>query len=498
MGVRASVKEMVETFGETYRAIDIRTAAIREGEAWVNALTVVRVTYEEPEVAAERLRRLEQMHGKVEAKRFRVVMCARPFSELKDFCGEVARGVLPVGSVEIKLRQALALEDQRNQLDAFSGDIRPFDGADWPNLRLHIGPHQRTELIDEVLARQVSALGYPDAYEAINVLCEVNVRLGQSYGYDLYLSLPVFIRVLDARLAPPEKRLYIVVKRHNKLGDIKGIVLLRGRRTVAGQPYKARSMINSFSRSEEGSPIETASGSAELAEIEAADWVDVRLMHSEFGEVDGYFSREVGSLIPVAERNVLFEALRRFCPDAELDGLLVRPHEVEPQKLNQSAAFELHVAWVLGLFGLSTVVLGKYEHIVAPGTRVQRASVDILAAGQKSKTLLVVACTLGTPKEEDFGNLANVREILAREVFAETTVRILPVVFTAASGCPSYKEVDGIFNFIPIIDADGLDALLALLRAGQERRFFEFLNDPGTLSSPEVTGDVRWDVLGAW
>ncbi len=51
MGVRVSVQELVKVFGETHRAIDIRTAAVREGEAWANALTVVRLTYEEPEAA---------------------------------------------------------------------------------------------------------------------------------------------------------------------------------------------------------------------------------------------------------------------------------------------------------------------------------------------------------------------------------------------------------------------------------------------------------------
>ncbi len=271
-----------------------------------------------------------------------------------------------------------------------------------------------TELLDEALVRQVSALGYPDAYEAINALCEVNVGQGQPYGYDFYLSVPLFIHVVDARVVPSEKRMRVTVRRHHKLHDIKGMVFLRGTHTVAGQPYKATVAIDSFSRSEEGLPVETATVSVELPDIDRSDWVDVRLTHPIIGEVDGYFSREVRTLIPSAERNILFEALKHFRPDAEFEGLLVRPYAEKPKRLKKSAAFEVHVAWLLGLFGCATIVLGKYERLIAPQTKVELGSVDILALTPNGKVLLLVACTLGTPEERDFSNLLNVRGLLER------------------------------------------------------------------------------------
>jgi len=454
VGVRVTVKELVETFEETYGAIDIRTAAIRVSEGWVSALTVVRLTYEEPVVAAERLRRHENRHGKVETKHFQIVMGARPFLEWKNLCEDVGGGVLRVSGLDIKLRRALALNDQTNQLEASSGDIRPFDGTYWPNLRLQIERHEGTELINESLTREVSTLNYPDAYEAINALCEVNVRVGQSLGFDFYLSLPVFIRVADALFAPLEKRLHVSVRRHHKLENIKGVVLHRGEQTIAGQPYKARPTIDSFLRSEEGSPIETASGSVELAEIEPEDWVDVRLTHPELGELDGYFSRQLRSLTPPAERNILFEALKRFCPEAEIHRSLVRAYEQKPKKLKPSAAFELHVAWLLGLFGCSTILLGEYERLIAPESKVELGSVDILVL-TPGKTLLLVGCSLTEPEERDFNNLRNVRGILQQTAFKDTTCRILPVVFTAATECPPYRE-DGFLNFIPIVNVEGM------------------------------------------
>ena len=117
MGVRVTVKELVEAVERTYAAIDIRTAAVLADEKWVSALTVVRLTYEEPAVVAERLRALESKHGKVETRHLRIMMDTRPFLEWKDLCEEVAGGVLRMGGHQMKLRQSLPLNDQARQLE---------------------------------------------------------------------------------------------------------------------------------------------------------------------------------------------------------------------------------------------------------------------------------------------------------------------------------------------------------------------------------------------
>lgn len=186
---------------------------------------------------------------------------------------------------------------------------------------------------------------------------------------------------------------------------------------------------------------------------------------------------EQTTAIPSRERNILLAALRLFCNDAEMENLLINAHNIKPPKLTVGAGFELHVAWLLSLFGVATVVLGKYEHIVAPETNVRRASVDILAADQNRKLALVVACTLNPPKAEDFGNLRNAREIVLREAFAGSDVCVIPVLFTAAMGCPSCNQENG-GVCIPIVDADKMKELLGFLREGQEAQFFDFLTNP--------------------
>jgi hypothetical protein len=172
---------------------------------------------------------------------------------------------------------------------------------------------------------------------------------------------------------------------------------------------------------------------------------------------------------PVAEsrkENRLLLALRAFCKDEEFESSLVRAHSKKPPKMKPSAAFELYVSWLLGLFGWSAILLGEYEKIFGDETNVERTSVDILATSQSQDlVLLIVACTLGPPKQEDFHKLRYAREILLQEVFGETFVQVMPVVFTTTLGGAKYDYLDG-GETIPIVDAAGLKELLTLLKGG--------------------------------
>ena len=481
MDVPLSVDELVRILGDTYQTIDVRCAAVRQGQTWVNSLAVIRLTYEEPARAEDRLRRLPL--SSVQTEGFRIAVEARPFCRWSQLCDEIANGLLRINGLTAKMREPVSLLKQSSYLRPDSGGLRPFDGVRWPELQICSGPHVGTEMANEQLVRQLGSLGFSDAYEAVNSCCEVNVSRGQSHGYDLYLSVPLFATVAALRKLPGENRLQVELKRHVKLSAVNATVMLRGRDFRTGPPAKAWRQVPGFARIGEESPIESLAGTVELPESDDDDSVEVRLVHPDLGVVDTQW-HQLRALVPPPERNALLEAFRKFCPDADPERVLTRPHETKSRKLRESAVFELRVTWLLGLFGFCTILLADYELLRVPGTKVQRGSADILAASPDGKTLLIVACTLGTPKDEDFGNLLNVREILLREVFAGTDVSVLPVLFTGAAGCPTYREIESGHLYVPILDIDGVAALLGLLRTGREERFLEFLSNPAFCPLP--------------
>jgi hypothetical protein len=95
---------------------------------------------------------------------------------------------------------------------------------------------------------------------------------------------------------------------------------------------------------------------------------------------------------------------------------------------------------------------------------------------------VLVACTIGPPKDEDFRNLLTTAEILDREVFAEASVRILPLMCTCAPG------QEATVNGIPVLDADRLAQALRLVKAGREKDVLSFVENPDfhDLNDPEM------------
>ncbi len=423
-----TVSELISAVGETYGAIDIRSVAIRKDDSWLNCMAAIRLTYEDVDTAKARLAKLSQRFPPVQTKLLRIDSFVRPFKDFPVLCLELGqKGVLQMNGIEFRL------------------------------------PH---------------LLGYGDVFEAANALCELRVSLQQDRGCDLSVWFPVFADISGIHVKTPEKRIEVDVQRHRSFLDLRAVACVRGHTVLADEPFREQILLSESHAADTQSQIVSAQGTAQIADLDPDnDWLEVRLVHPRLGEIKKD-SNYVRMFISPSERNILLGALRQFCRDKTLDDLLLRAYNVQTVKLTQSPAFELHVSWLLGMFGLSTIVLGEYERLLAPDTEVQRASIDILAASQRSKLLLIVSCTLGTPKEEDIGNLRHAREILAREVFAETGVRVVPILFTSSMGCPSYYKSENHFDSVPAIDADGMKTLLQLLDSGQERRFYEFLANP--------------------
>src|SRR6266849_1743172 len=143
MNLRFSAGEMIEMFGASYRTLDIRSVAVKQGEKWANVYAVIRLTYEEHVVAAERLRRLERDHGAVRTESFRILLGLRPFSEWGEFLEDLALGRLCISGEEVRLAQPLGviLELERAYLQDNYSEIRPFDLYRWPVAHYRLIPY---------------------------------------------------------------------------------------------------------------------------------------------------------------------------------------------------------------------------------------------------------------------------------------------------------------------------------------------------------------------
>src|SRR6266849_9001179 len=287
MNLRFSAGEMIKMFGATYRTLDIRSAAVKQGDKWANVYAVIRLTYEQPAVAAERLRRLERDHGAVRTESFRILLGLRPFSELGEFWEDLALGRLCVGGEEVRLAKPLGviLEQERAYLHDNYSEIRPFDSCRWPVAHYRLVPYGSSMLIDDALAREAARLGYSDADEAANLLCEINIRAGQSNGHHFWLSAPVFASIQDVRASLKERRMEVSILRHRKLSTLKGMAIYSRPRTFAGEPPKFRVSIEKFSDGGGTADLHSASASVRLLKVGEDDSVEVKLLQPDLGEL---------------------------------------------------------------------------------------------------------------------------------------------------------------------------------------------------------------------
>jgi hypothetical protein len=498
MSVLHYVHELLPPLGSTYQAIDIRCVAIRidadgkplecvppslkKQECWGNVMAVVRLTYEDVATAEARIQKHVQRFRPIQTDVLRIDCAVRPFTEWDHLFSEVRDSQsLRVGDLQVKLYRhprPIDLMAASGYFQWANPDARPVDGRNWPGLWLKFDQGGMHPLSENRFVSIAHLAKYADAFEAANHLCELNVST-HNQGSDVLVVMPLYATISSAQVRSTEKCIDFQIDCHRNIQNLEVMAALRGSTSKHnGEPFREEASISKFSADDTSGPITSKNGSAQFSDVYSDDdWLRLRLMHPEIGEIT---RREdaVRRLIPSAERNILLEAVTLFLKDTALDDLLVRAYDEKPPKLNEGAGFELHVCWLLGLFGFVTILLGRYEHIIAPHTKVRRSSVDILAANQPNNLLLVVGCTLTAPEAKDFGNLANARDILKRGPFAGTGVNIVPVLFTCTTGGPSHYRNEESLEMLPIIDADKIEILLRHLRQGEEERFFHFLLNP--------------------
>jgi hypothetical protein len=60
VSVMHAVTALIDAVGDRYGAIDIRCVAIRDGGSWLNGMAVLRLTYEDMDLANARIHRVSQ------------------------------------------------------------------------------------------------------------------------------------------------------------------------------------------------------------------------------------------------------------------------------------------------------------------------------------------------------------------------------------------------------------------------------------------------------
>lgn len=465
---RLSVDQLIKACGRTYRSVDIRVAAYRDGDQWRCAFAALRLTADSPAVVRARFDQLRQQHGIIRTDIFTVAYQALPFRNWKTLVADIDSGKLHISGEEVHLNALGPIGAEVNYLRTSQQHDFAIDRSPWPSLDISRGENPVGALNTDEVTKAIGGAGYSSAFQLIAV-CGVNAWPNNGYGHNFFLRLPVFGSVGPVRTDPLTGTLHVDIQRHKKLTKIVARSLFTGR--LWGVPHD-RTVIDCKAIDEQSEEIQKLSGSVLTPGQSPDHFVEISLSHPEIGEIERQNHR-IYDLLPAGERNPLFEVLKRFCPEDEFESMLVRPG-AQSAKADQSAAFEQHVGWLLSLLGFSPIVLGKHEHLKSG--KVQVASIDILAL--KDKVLLLVACTLGAPRSEDFVALWHAHLVIANETLISTTVSVVPLMVTGIINSDTFSSRGNDMGAIPILDVHRLAVLLKLLPTTALDTFDRFLADP--------------------
>jgi hypothetical protein len=201
------------------------------------------------------------------------------------------------------------------------------------------------------------------------------------------------------------------------------------------------------------------------------------LTHDELGELDA-FSEEVSKLLPVAARNPLLACLARFWDlQVHLDIPLLQPGVNPPPRDTRTPhrAFQASVGYLLTLAGVPTIDLGEWDKLLAPDGKVELGTADLLGFHAPSGMVIVGACTMNVPRQQDGDVLLNVMERLRGTVPPDSGVRVVPVLFSGQRGEPATRD-HLTAHGIRLLTHDDLKTLRSLVETGQSGRVIAYLS----------------------
>lgn len=485
------LSDLLDTFANTYAAIDIRTATVRHEEDWINSVTVIRLTYETRLDVKNRFNAIQKSFGEIRTNDFGIWLDCREISEWEELCNEFRGGRFQVEGLAVNLaRSPIDLANSTGRLTIHHGQLR--ESNHWPSVETSWHQRSGSESIPygkapaelpsaEFICRQVELLGFTSPYEAMASVMELNIESNRPPEFDVYLAVPVFAKVSDLKYVPGVPELAVTVSHHRKFPSFSCNIVSK-----AGRSLTSRLPVPDFA--DHGDGVIVASEARVHRDISQDEHVEVALAATGTGEIHRAIYK-VEDLLPAGHSTPLLAALSHFCSVQNFATMLLHPHAQKAKQTKPQGQFEQHVGWLLSCSGYSSVILGEFERLAHPETQVEIASVDSLAFDQAARQMLVVGCTIKAPKEEDLSNLLRARTELAESI-SDQVDELVALIFTGMRGYPGYRVLGGegdrfltAKDIVVVCDADSMASLVRKIAAGTKGAVQDYIQDQFQLAT---------------
>lgn len=467
--VQVSLEQVLSALKESLQSIDLRAAVIHAGN-YENVFTGIRVSSRSASEVEDRHRRLLESLGPGEAGSFEVLYGALPFSCIDEVLQELQQGTLTIADKKISLSRGINVSSElRGDIQRNHGLVRHWgsvpNSAFLSSRQLDI-PKDRSGLLADI--RRV--LGVRSVGGSIDAFLELNDAGRSSVHFFTYVEMPA--RITHVSLAGRTLKTEIAVdKRFGRLRLCANLYASSGGRLLESQ-------FPDFQLVSDHGPSLQFRTEAVFGSIHDSDFLECVLTHEQLPEIDEVNGRAL-ELMQAEERNPLLESLRKFWDINKLYEQAVQPFLTKRTKVDVGPqdVFQKAIARLLNLAGFQAIDLERQDRIYHAETKVERATLDLLAYHPSEKILLLGACTIGVPKTEDYEKLLHAREIFKASLTPEIPIYIAPVLFTMQENVSPFRT-DMATAGLHMLNTRDLEALTRLIDAGKEVKFIYFFKSP--------------------
>lgn len=475
------LSRVIDVFQKIYQTIEIRVALIKHETEWKIVAMTARLCIDSRDAVKGEFRKLEKRFGKLNSERFDVRQYCYSFSQFNRITNNLLNGHLQLGKQEFKFDQGVAVLSKQGRIEyQFPAHVPRYTALYWPILTTQIqlsawDGFQQVLRGDFEVTRDVEVAGHYDSHSAIKHLLETDFSSSTS-GVWLWLmcDVPARIDQVEARRANGNFiDLHVTIETDCRVSGIACNVRHMKNRNNEEPCLQAPIILRDGGKKD----IKKLMGRFKL-DVTINDNADVEIIHKQLGRL--YHKRfRLHELLRIEERNPLFVALKRFCREATIRDLLERPDVARtPQMVSFKGGarlYEVSVQWLLSLLGFKAVWLHGYETVQTP--EYDYGSVDCLAYHEGRKVLLLVNCTTAPPNQHEFNRQLELQDSLRRDLFSNTKVRLLSIVFSSTS------KVGAIGHFRPdrsvrMFYREDIADLLDLIHDGREIEYIDRIVPP--------------------
>lgn len=477
--VNAPLTAIIESMRGVYKSIDLRIAIILIDDKWHNVLTLIRFSHENLEGIKKKYESLKSKWRPIKGDEFRIICKAFNINEWDNLLHQFSKGKIIVNDLEVKFDGNKDLSSLRSDLHGYPTYSRKTD--EWSTFGGILTTSNNTHQFLRKVERDVRLLGFPSIYTAINEWLQT--RYNHTTSLDVFVSAPIYAIIKDIDYT--EQKVEVSIKFHSEMHGLRLNAILWKSRGFWGDNYEKTEEIKELAYVDIDIKKSTTKGefsyfkwNKEFPNAQPIDYLDVRLIYTplmtlEIGKRDQYLSRYLERKSPA--KTPFFSTFNRFCSQDDFIKQLLEPRIYKTKGIGPDKIFERAVSWLLSLCGFNVIKLDEFEKLKVKGGKAEYDSVDLLAYDKEKTSLLLVSCTIGVPKvEEDISHLVEVKRRLFDELFRETNLQIIPVIFSSYRDLSLIKDA-GHRSGIKIIDGNDIEKIMIEVRDGKLREVFNLL-----------------------